>query len=570
MDKRFGSKAVIVIIVMAVALTMAFSGCTSPSTSPAASPSTNPSQPYSIVALTTSDPPSLDPNLEYDTATSGITQNVYETLVFYDGRGADKPVGLLATNWSHNDNFTVWTFNLRDNVKFQDGTAFNASAVKYTFDRGVLVNYANGAYASILTAFLKNGPAWLASNHTQADADAYLADDPVKVIDDHTVQFTLDKPYPDWDKIMAFSTTAIVSPSFDQAHGGYVINSYDNTSALKENMCGTGPYEFGSWAHNDRVILNKNPNYWGTPANASSVILKTVPDLTTRLQAIDSGQADISVGENAKNIPQIENMSSNTVMFVNNASLSIDFFGFNEARAPFNDSTVRKAFVEAFDTQNYKNVGVYGYGATPHGCIPEGITGYNANIPISPFNVTDAKALLQAYLTKNGYTESNPLKLTLIYNTGNTRRQSGCVMMADAINNLGLPIHVDVQDYAWATILSKTQNGDFDLVALGWLADYPAADDFLGPFDVSNVLYAQQMGYKNATIDALYQQYFTAKSDADRQAIVDQIQMGAYNDNPYNFYYQPPNVFIFNKNLKGFEESWNVLDGGARYAPLSK
>ncbi len=565
MDKRFGSKAVIVLLLTAIvlAIVLSVSGCTSPSS--------NTTQTSTIVSLTTSDPPSLDPNLEYDTATSGITQNVYETLTFYDGRGTDKTVGLLATNWSHNDNFTVWTFDLRHGVTFQDGTAFNASAVKYTFDRGVLVNYASGPWAAVLTPFLQGGSTWLNSNLTQADADAYLANDPVQVIDDYTVQITLANPYPDFDKIMAFAGTAIVSPSFDQAHGGYKINDYGNTTALKEAMCGTGPYEFGSWTHNDRIVLNKNPNYWGTPANESTVVIRNVPDLTTRLQLIDSGQADISVGENAKNIPQISNMSNNTVLFVNNDSMSIDFFGFFEGKAPFNNSSVRQAFIEAFDVNTYKDTVMYGYGAIPHGCIPQLIVGYNTNIPTSPYNITDSKAILQSYLSDNGYTASNPLTVNLVYNTGNTRREAATVMMADSINNMSLPITVKVQDIAWATFLDQERAGAIDMFAIGWLADYPGADDFLGPFAVGPVHeYADNVAYNNSTINALYTQYFKATSDADRQAIVDNIQMGMINDSVYNFYYQPPNVFMYNKNLKGFEESWNVLDSGARYAPLYK
>ncbi len=556
------------VTVVLILASILLAGCTSPSTTPSAS--TTPTQPLTIVALTTGDPPSLDVNLEYDTAASAITQNVYETMVFYEGRGTDKPIGLLAKSWDHNENFTVWTFYLRDGVKFQDGTAFNASAVKYTFDRGVLVNYPDGPWAAVLTAFLKNGPEWLASNNTKADADKYLADDPVKVINETTVQITLAKPFPEFDKVMAFSATGIISPTFDQAHGGYTINSYDNTSALKENMCGTGPYVFDSWKHEDRITLKKNPNYWGTAAKPDSVIIKTVPDLTTRLQAIDKGDADISYGENAKNIPQIRNLT-NAKMFVYNDSWTIDFFGFYEGKAPFNDKNVRKAFIEAFDTKTYMDTVLYGYGAVPHGCIPKGIVGYNEAIPQSQYNMTDAKALLSDYLTKNGYTKDKPLTVNLVYNTGNTRRQAACVMMADSIKSMDLPITVKVQDIVWATFLDKQRAGEIDMFAIGWLADYPTADDFIGPFDVSDILYARQVAYKNETIDKLYyDQYFTAKTPAERQAIVDQIQMGVYNDCAYNFYYQPPNVFMYNKNLKGFEETWNVLDGGVRFAGLSK
>ena len=110
--------------------------------------------------------------------------------------------------------------------------------------------------------------------------------------------------------------------------------------------------------------------------------------------------------------------------------------------------------------------------------------------------MTDAKLLLQDYLTKNGYTKDNPLTINLVYNTGNTRRQAACVMMADSIKSMDLPITVKVQDIVWATFLDKQRNGEIDMFAIGWLADYPTADDFIGPFDVSDILYARQVASK--------------------------------------------------------------------------
>ncbi len=515
--------------------------------------------------MTISDPPSLDANNEYDNAAYTITENVYETLTYYEGQTTEKVKGVLAKAWNRSDDFKTWTFYLRDGVKFHDGTAFNASAVKYSMDRGVLINYVDGPFAAVLTPFFKGGPEWMASNQTQADADAYVNGGAVKVINESCVQFNLNTPFPEFEKITAFFAMAIVSPSFEISKGGYKINDYGNSSVYKENMCGTGPFKFVSWAHEDRITLERFADYWGTKANAERVIIKTVPDLSTRMLSIEKGEADISA-ENIANYPQIRNLT-NGKAFVNNDSLSIDFFGYYQGKWPFSNKDVRQAFTEAFDFVTYRSNVLNGYGAIPRGCIPKSIVGYSEDVPELKYDAAHAKQLLQAA----GFSKNNATTINLVYNKGNTRRQAACLMVKDAIEKMDVGITINVQEIAWGTFLDKQRKGEIDMFAIGWLADYPTADDFLGPFLVSDIYYARQCAYKNATIDDLYyNQYFTAPTAAERQEIINNIQKGALNDYAFNFYYQPPNVYAYNKAITNFEQNWNVLDGMCQFAYITK
>jgi peptide/nickel transport system substrate-binding protein len=556
MDKRFG-RAISVFAVLAVAIIMV-TGCTSPTPTPTATPQ----KPFTLVEMTFSDPPSLDPNLEYDSACYSITQNVYENLVYYEGQDVNKPIGVLAKSWTSNDDFTVWTFYLRDNVKFHDGSKFNASAVKYSLDRGVLLNYPDGPFVGAgVTSLLKGGDEWMASNNTEADVQAYLAQEAVKVINETTVQITLSKPYPDWYHVMAFPALAIVSPTTEKANGGYTPNNYTDTY-YKEHMCGTGPFKFVSWKHEDNMVFERFNDYWKAPAKAERVVVRTVPDINSRVLAFEKGECDF-VQENARNYQQYKNSTSTKVVIVND-TLAISFIGMYQGNEPFNNPKVRQAFVESFDYVTYRdNVG-FGLGAFPHGVVPKGLSTYNEAIPQYKFNPENAKKLLQ----EAGFSKDKPTTVVIAFNKGNTGRQTGCLLLKDQIEKYDLGITVEIQELTWATLLDKQKKGELDMFFLGWQADFPTPDNFLGPFAASDVYFARQVAYKNETIDKLYADYFTAKTQAERQQISDQIQLGLLNDYAYIIYLQPANVYALHKDLKGFQT--NIMDSGFQWYPMYK
>ncbi|OPY30188.1 MAG: Bacterial extracellular solute-binding proteins, family 5 Middle [Methanocella sp. PtaU1.Bin125] len=553
MDKRFAS-AIFVVAVLVMAFVL-IAGCTSPTPAPTKS--------FTLVEMTISDPPSLDPGLEYDTACYSNTQNVYETLVWYEGPDVSKPIGLLATSWEHNADFTVWTFKLRPNVTFHDGSAFNASSVKYTFDRGVLMNYPDGPWVGAgISGLLKGGDDWMNSNNTEADAQAYLANEAVKVIDDLTVQFTLSRSYPDWYHVCAFPATAIVSQVFEQSNMPYKYNNWTDTY-LKEHMSGTGPFKFVSWAHEDNIQFVRNENYWKTPAKAERVVVRTVPDVNSRVLAFDKGECDISQ-ENLRNLPVFRN-STGADFKIYNDTLIISFIGMYQGNAPFDNVKVRQAFVESFDYETYRTQVGYGYGAFMHGVVPRGLAGFNENIPVLTYNPEHAKQLLQ----EAGFNKSNPQTIVISFNQGNTGRQTGCLMLKDTVEKYDLGITLDIQELTWATLLDKQKKGELDMFFLGWQADFPTTDNFIGPVLISDVYFAKQVKYKNATIDDLYyNQYFTAKSDAERKQISDQIQMGYLADYPYIVYLQPAAGYAVSKNIKGYQ--WNVMQSGFMWYDLYK
>jgi ABC-type dipeptide transport system, periplasmic component len=193
----------------------------------------------------------LDPAEAYDTASSLVIGNVYETLVEDDFENGEfvgvKP--LLATSWTISNDGLVYTFNLRKGVKFHDGTDFNASAVKYTLDRLVTMNM---------------GPANPLIGHVYVSS---------MVIDEHTIKIELEHPFIPFLTCMAHTAACIVSPTAVEAHGGYEKGK--PSEWMRKNMVGTGPYVFDHWTEDEETLLVRNGNYWGEEAKNAKNFDKT-------------------------------------------------------------------------------------------------------------------------------------------------------------------------------------------------------------------------------------------------------------------------------------------------------
>jgi peptide/nickel transport system substrate-binding protein len=263
----------------------------------------------------------LDPALAYDTASGEIIQNVYNSLVFYDGEATDKFVPMLAESWETSADGTVWTFKIRSGVKFHEGQDLTATDVAYSFQRGLL----QGGYSS---------PQWLLAEPffgvgndditmivdegaSADDRDALVANDPAVltaacervqaaiVADDAagTVTMTLAQPWGPFLATIAQSWGSIVSKSWIIENGGWDgtcatwQNTYGMASAddpFSTIVNGTGPFKLEKFANGEEIILARNDAYWAGPAKLERVILKQVPEWGTRFSMMQAGDADLA------------------------------------------------------------------------------------------------------------------------------------------------------------------------------------------------------------------------------------------------------------------------------------
>lgn len=276
--------------------------------------------PMTITQATIGDLDTLDPALAYDTASGEIIQNVYETLVFYDGAATDKFVPMLAESWEVSADGTVWTFKIRPGVKFHNGEDLTASDVAYSFQRGLLqggtaspqwlltepffgvgvddiaavVDPEGSVYddRALMSAF---DPAALVAACEKAKA-AVVADDAAG-----TVIMTLAQPWGPFLPTIAQTWGAVMDSGWVAENGGWDgscdtwQNFYAMTSAedpFTGIANGTGPYKLDKWTPGQETVLARNDAYWGTPAKTERVVVQIIPEWGTRFAMLQAGDAD--------------------------------------------------------------------------------------------------------------------------------------------------------------------------------------------------------------------------------------------------------------------------------------
>lgn len=318
-----------------------------------------------ITVVTAGDTDTLDPALSYDTASGEIVQNVYETLIFYDGIATDKFVPQLATEVPSIDNGLVsadgktWTFNIRKDVKFHAGGDLTPSDVAYSLQRGLLQGgYSSpqwllaepffgvgndditmlvdeGASADDREALKANDPAVLVAACEKVKA-AIVADDAAG-----TVTMNLAQAWGPLLPTLANGWGSIMDKEWVIENGGWDgtcetwQDFYGMTSAedpFTPIANGTGPYKLESWTPGTETILTRFDGYWGTPANVATVQRKIIDEFGTRFTMLQQGDADI-IYVPAEQRPQVDPMVGEMAVYdpaTNAYAASVPVCAYNE------------------------------------------------------------------------------------------------------------------------------------------------------------------------------------------------------------------------------------------------
>ena len=295
----------------------------------------DPKNPTVYTNVSYGDPETLDPARAYDTASGEVIQNVYETLVFYDGGATDKFVPQLAESWTTSEDGTVWTFNIRQGVKFHNGDVMTPSDVAYSFQRGLL----QGGYSS---------PQWLLAEPffgvgtddisivvdgegaAADDREAMMAMDPAALVaacektkaaivaDDAagTVTMTLAAPWGPFLPTIAQSWGSVMDQKWVVENGGWdgSCDTWQNTYAMEPAddpftpiANGTGAFSLDHWTVGQEIVLTRNDEYWNTPAHLERVNLLNITEWGTRFAMLQAGDADV-VTVNLEDTPQVDKL----------------------------------------------------------------------------------------------------------------------------------------------------------------------------------------------------------------------------------------------------------------------
>ncbi|MEM6888420.1 MAG: ABC transporter substrate-binding protein [Pseudomonadota bacterium] len=361
------------------------------------------------------EPPHLDPT---SAAAGAIDQvlyaNVFEGLTRFMRDGAVAPG--LAESWEISDDGLTYTFALRDNVTFHDGTGMDAEDVKFTLDR------------------------ILADDSTNAQKALYAAISSVEVIDALTLRLTLSEPNGNMLFNLAWGDAVIVAPE-----------SIDN---IKQQPVGTGAFTFSEWVQSDRIELVRNEAYWGTPAALESATFKFISDPTAAFAAVMAEDVDYFHGFPApENLVQFDADPRFQVLVGSTEGETI--LSTNNKMPPFDDVRVREAVAHAIDRNAIIDGAMFGYGTpigthfAPHNPAYVDLTGMSA------FDPDRSRALLAEADLADGFD-------TTLYLPPPSYARRGGEIVAAQLAQVGIRAEIIIVE--WAQWLEQVFRGkDFGL-----------------------------------------------------------------------------------------------------------
>ncbi|NDH53058.1 MAG: ABC transporter substrate-binding protein [Betaproteobacteria bacterium] len=447
-----------------------------------------------VLAMALEPAPGLDPTAGAASAIGEITlYNLFETLTKINSDGTVSP--LLAESWEVSPDLKTYTFKLRRGVKFHNGEAFNAAAVKFSFERAGTdksVNKDKRTFASMYS---------------------------VAAIDEHTVVILNTQLDPDFLFLMGQATAVIVEPK-----------SADSNAT---KPVGTGPYQFEAWNKGASVVLSKWNGYRQAAAvRIKKVTFRFISDPAAQVAALLAGDVDAFPRVTPRSVPQFKDNARFQVLVGGSRAKTI--LAINNKKKPLDDVRIRRAICAAIDRKAVIEGAGDGYG-TPIGShyVP-GAFGYVDTTAVNPFNVDKARALLAEAGVKA------PLELSLKLPPPPYARQGGEVIAAQLAK---IGIVAKIENVEWAQWLSGVYtNKNYDLTIISHVE----------PFDLGNFAKKDYYwGYDSPQFSKLFDQIQNAPRPADRAKLLGDAQRMLANDAVHGFLYQPQWITVANKNLKG-------------------
>ncbi|WP_019413452.1 ABC transporter substrate-binding protein [Paenisporosarcina sp. TG20] len=445
----------------------------------------------------------LDPARATDGESFKVTQNIFETLLNFGPQDTTINEG-LATEWNTEDGLT-YTFTLREGVKFQDGTDFNAEAVVKNFER-----WSNGTedqfpyYASMFGGF---------------KGDEGHVIESVTAEGDNTVIFKLKRPQAPFLKNIAMSPFGIASPTAFEKDG----------DKFTDNPIGTGPFKFVEWKKNETITIEKYTDYWNPELpKLDKVIFQAIPDNSARLTALTTGEIDLADGVNPADS---NNVTGNAdLQLYERPSMNVGYLGLTNTRPPFDDVRVRQAMNHAIDKQSIIDAFFNGGALIAKNPMPPSISGYNDDIAGYDYDPEKAKELLKEAGLEDGFEmDLWAMPVPRPYMPDGTK-------VAEVIqkNLADIGIKANIVTYEWATYLEKTKNGEADAFMLGWTGDNGDADNFLYVLlDKDNIGSNNYAYYSNDEVHDILIAAQTEVDEAKRNELYAQAQEIIFAEAPW-------------------------------------
>ncbi len=466
-----------------------------------------------------SDPGSMDPAINIGDSLMYIFGLTEESLTRF---GDDqKIVDGLADKIEHNDDYTQWTFHLRDSG-WNNGDPVTADdwvfGITRLLDGSTEVAYPDFNYE------IKNAREIFAGEVDPSELG-------VKAIDEKTVQFDLAYPVPYFEKLLTHCQHFGIDRAFVESIGGDA-----NYGTNAETTLSNGPYYIDSWETDNIVVLKKNPHYWNKDNIAiDQVNVYVIPDENTQVNMFLNGELDI-VDFSAQRLSTIEGAGFEALSYNNGRSAYLQYNFSNEY---LSNKYIRQAISSAIDRESLVSGVLKNGSSVADGLVPVGLTGADSTFRdivgstlTYTYDLDKAKELLAKGTQELGISASDIHFTILAKNTDEFTSIAGALQQI-LQENLG--ISVDVETLDSTSVSTKRKSFDYDVVLLSWGADFDDATNFLGGYehgaDANPALYISEefnKVYKDAVYNTDQKARIVGLGEAEKVLLVDEAVTPLY------------------------------------------
>ena len=465
MSNRKSKKRFLLISILALILSVTLIGCSSKSEEKSESVTSGESANANMLTFAwPRDIGEMNPHI-YNPSQLFAQSMVYEPLVSYQDGGGLKPH--LAESWEISEDGKEYVFNLRQGVKFSDGTSFNADIVKKNFD-----------------AILKNIDlhSWLGFISKIAQTE---------VVDENTFKLTLTEPY-----YPTIQELAVVRPVRFLGEAGFPQDG--DTSKGVEQPVGTGPWVLDEYKVDEYAIFKRNENYWGEHPSVEKIKVKVIPDAETRVLAFEKGELDLVYGEGVISLDSFKQLES-TGSYGTSISepVATRQLVMNTNKEQLSDIRVRQALHYGFNKQALVEGVTSGLEEKADYILPTNFP-YTSNIEVTKidFNVEKANQLLEeaGWKLPEGKNvrekDGKPLEFELMYNSAESIQKT----MAEALQSewAALGVKLNIVGVELTTQVERFKANDFEM---NFFSNYGAPYD---PHTFVNIVATEGFGFREA------------------------------------------------------------------------
>ncbi|MDN3919445.1 ABC transporter substrate-binding protein [Roseateles violae] len=415
-----------------------------------------------LVYCADASPEGFDPGMWDSASTNNVSRQMFQGLLDFK-RGTTELVPKLATAWTISPDAKTFTFTLRRGVKFHKTPYFtptrelNADDVLFTFQRFVDPEH----------PFNKAFPANFVYPNNLGLAKLL---DGIDKVDDYTVRFRLKAPNVTFAANFAMAWAGIHSAEY-----GAQLLKKGEAGQINNQPVGTGPYRFKSYAKDDVIRMEPNPDYWGSKQQSSALVFSISREPNVRVQKLAAGECHVTAAIRDVDVAALDGKPDIKVEKIQ--ALNISYLSFNMKNAPTDKREVREALDISIDRNAiFKALFPRGDAMQAVSAFPPAIPGYNKKLK-NEYNPTRAKELL----AKAGYKDGLELDLWALPVTRPTNPNGQ--LMAQLIQQdwAKIGVKANIKTYEWGEYLKRANNGEHSVYMSGWSGETGDADEFLTP-----------------------------------------------------------------------------------------